>query len=109
MWGARRHRLWEGHRGGGSRLWVLGVIPFVGDGHHLWVLGVVRGRWVIIRGHWVFVRGFWVVDRRRWGSFAWSGRRSQAVGFVRVVGLFVPAGLSFVGAVVMRRVLGGHH
>ena len=85
-----------------------GVVPFVGDGCRLWVLDVVRGRWVVIRGRWVFVRGCWVVDRGRWGSFTWSGCRSQAVGFVRVVGLFVPAGLSFVDAVVMRHVLGGH-
>ena len=72
----------------------------MGDGHHLWVLGVVRGTGSLSLG--------WVVDRRQWGLFAWSGCRSQVVGFIHMVGLFVPAGLSFVGMVVTCRVLGGH-
>ena len=68
----------------------------------------VRGR----RSSFVGVgRRSWALGRCPWalGFCSWPlGCRSQAVGFVRLVGLFVPAGLSFVGVVVMCRVLGGH-
>ena len=65
--------------GGSFRSWATVVVA--GVGCCSWVLGLCS--WVL-------------------------GCRSQVVGFVRVVGLFVPAGLSFMGAVVMCRVLGGH-